>query len=275
MSDSKEGISGWLRRLGSAIALMAMTVVFGARGVVDCADHSTNPAAVNEGCRAGDTDLCTAAAAGAGNVKAKHGLTNRMLWKWANGTVVAFDVADHRAFFDWGLQPCHAQHPLDQQERAGPVLDTDRVLLHRVRVWSTETCDRSGGDTCLFRREGDAKVSFSHGVAFNRHLISCLGTRINWDGSHTRNTWAGDCSGASAATAATAKVGAGELTIGRGRSAVSVGRYLARGQIDALDRACIVIASTSKPKCRRVALRLYRSLPDPVQAKLANQVGQL
>ena len=143
-------------------------------------------------------------------------------------------------------------------------------------IWRTETCDRSGGDTCLFRREGDAKVSFSYGVAFNRHLISCLGTRINWDGSHTRNTWAGDCSGAgSAATAMSARVGAGELTIGRGRSAVSVGRYLARGQLDALDRACIVVASPSKPKCRRVALRLYRSLPDPVQAKLANQVGQL
>jgi hypothetical protein len=118
-------------------------------------------------------------------------------------------------------------------------------------------------------------VSFSYGVAFNRHLVSCLGTRLNWDGSHTRNTWPGDCSGASAtATAATAGVGAGELAIGAGRTAIGVGRYLARGQLDRLDRACLVIATASRRKCRRVALGLYHGLPERVQRKLAHEVGR-
>jgi len=249
-----------------------MTVVFGAWGVVDCADNAAAPSAVNEGCTASSSDICTAGQSAAGQIKAKHGLTNRMLWKWANGTVVAFDVADHRAFFSWDYNlATHNIRWIDKSGQGRCLAPIGNCSIE-YGVWRTEVCDRSGADTCLFRREADAKVSFTYGVAFNRHLLSCVGTRINWDGSHVRNTWAGDCSGAGAATAATAKVGAGELTIGRGKSAVSVGRYLAHGQLERLDRACLVIASATRRKCRRVALGIYRSLPDQVQRKLARTV---
>jgi hypothetical protein len=277
MDSSREGRPKWrsrLRRAATAVALCAMTVVFGAWGVVDCADNAGAPAAVNEGCRAGDTDICTAAAAGAGNVKAKHGLTNRMRWVWANGTVLAFDVADHRAFFDWGYNLSTRNIRWINKSGMSRCLAPIGTCSTDYGRWATEVCDRSGPDTCLFRREGSTDVSFTYGIAFHRHLVSCLGTRITWDGSHTRNTWAGDCSGGGAATALVAKVGAGELVLGTGRSAISVGRYLARGQLNRLDRACLVIATASRRKCRRVALGLYRGLPERVQRKLAHEVGR-
>jgi hypothetical protein len=277
MSDRRQGKPKWrsrVRRAAGLATVMAMTVVFGAWGVVDCADNRTAPAAQIEGCRAGDTDICTASAALSGNVQKKLGLTNRMLWVWANGTVFAFNVADHRAFFDWGYNLSTRNIRWINKSGMSRCLTPIGTCTVEYGVWRTETCDRSGPDTCLFRREGSTDVSFTYGVAFHRHLISCLGTRINWDGSHTRNTWAGNCSGAATATAASAKVGAGELVLGTGRRAISVGRYLARGQLDRLDRACLVIATASRRKCRRVALGIYRGLPERVQRKLAHEVGR-
>lgn len=244
-------------------------MIFGAWGVVDCADLSSNPAAINEACSSSSTDLCTAGQAAAGQVKSKRGLTNRLVWKWANGSFVAFDVADHRAFFDWGFNLATRNIRWINKSGMGRCLTPVGSCSITYGVWRTEVCDRSGADTCLFRRESGATVSFTYGVAFNRHLISCVGTRINWDGSHTRNTWGGDCTGA-ASTATAARFGAGTLTAGSGKNALDVGRYLGRGQLGRLDRACLSVAA-SGAKCRKVALALYRSLPDRIQRKLAGQ----
>ena len=277
MDSSREGRPKWrsmLRRAATAVALCAITVVFGAWGVVDCADNAGAPSAQIVGCSSSPTDICTASSALAGKIQAKHGLTNRMLWKWANGTVVAFDVADQRAFFDWSYNLDTRNIRSISKSGQSRCLTPIGNCAVEYGTWRTEVCDRSGPDTCLFRREGSVNVSFTYGVAFNRHLISCLGTRLNWDGSHTRNTWPGDCSGGGAATASVAKVGAGELVLGAGRSAISVCRYLARGQLNRLDKACLIIATASRRKCRRVALGLYRGLPERVQRKLAHEVGR-
>jgi hypothetical protein len=144
---------------------------------------------------------------------------------------------------------------------------TGRDLHGRVRSWRTEVCDRAGPDTCLFRRESSIDVSFTYGVAFHRHLISCNGTRINWDGTHVRNTWEGDCLNAAVASKARADVRNQELTVGKGKNAVRVDRYLSDAQIYSLDRACMSKNATRR-ESRRVTLRLLRSLPPDVERKV-------
>jgi hypothetical protein len=64
-----------------------------------------------------------------------------------------------------------------------------------------------------------------------------------------------------------AKVQNRELTIGEGKNAVKVGRYLSRAQLNSLDRAC-VSENATPAECRKVALRLYRSLPPEIRQKV-------
>jgi hypothetical protein len=55
--------------------------------------------------------------------------------------------------------------------------------------------------------------------------------------------------------------------LGKGRGAVPAARYLTRADIASLDGACIRRTADER-ECRKVALNLYRSLPDEVRAKL-------
>jgi hypothetical protein len=105
-------------------------------------------------------------------------------------------------------------------------------------------------------------------VAVNRHLISCVGTRINWDGSHNRNTWDGSCGSSGGASAP--KVGARnqKLVFGQGENRVRADRYLSEADISTLDRVCINRASASRSQCRKVTLRLFNSLPSKVRRKV-------
>jgi hypothetical protein len=54
--------------------------------------------------------------------------------------------------------------------------------------------------------------------------------------------------------------------LGKGKDAVPVGRYLTRAEIDALDMACIS-KRANRRECKRVALNLYRGLPDRVRLR--------
>lgn len=132
--------------------------------------------------------------------------------------------------------------------------------------WTTEVCDRDGNDTCLFRRQNQGHASFTYGVLFNKYMKSCLGTRINWDGSHQRNKWEGDCEGSAAAAEAVSLDRT--LTLGAGKNEVPVGRYLSGPQMRSLEEACFQGASASVRECKQVALRLYRTLPPDAQRKL-------
>jgi hypothetical protein len=105
-------------------------------------------------------------------------------------------------------------------------------------------------------------VSFTYGVAFNRHLISCLGTRIRWDGSHVRNTYDGSCPGGGVAAARAARVPP-DLEIG----GVPVDRYITDKQLRAFDRACLAPGATER-SCRRAAMRLLWSLPSKVRREI-------
>jgi hypothetical protein len=244
------------RKIAGTIAAVAMAAVFGAWGPVACEDLSSNPRETGEPCSpAPPYDTCAASQ----RIFAKRGLENRLYWEWAEGTFVAFTVADHRAWFSWGYNLDTRNIRWIEKSGQGRCLTPIGSCSIEYGIWRTEVCDRTGPDTCLFRRESDAKVSFTYGVAFNRHLISCLGTRINWDGSHVRNTWGGDCSGASAAT--TASMQNQKLTIGKGKNEVRVDRYLSGDDIKALDHACISKTTADRLECGKVAKSLYRKLP--------------
>jgi hypothetical protein len=58
-----------------------------------------------------------------------------------------------------------------------------------------------------------------------------------------------------------------ELTVGKGKNAVRVDRYLSDAQIYSLDRACMSKNATRR-ESRRVTLRLLRSLPPDVERKV-------
>jgi len=222
-------------------------------------------------------DSPTDACASNHHIGKKENLENRMLWvlKDPFGGHV-FDVADHRVWLSWSYnRTTNNIRSIFRREGKGRCLTPVGTCTIEYDMWMLETCDRNGPDTCLFRRESDANVSFTYGVAFNRHLISCVGTRIRWDGTHVRNTWEGDCRlGAlpGASTARVARVGQDDssqkLVIGEGEDAVRVDRYLTDAQIRAFDRACLSRDAT-EAKCRGVALRLYRGLPAHVRRVIA------
>jgi hypothetical protein len=225
--------------------------------------NGPDPAAQVEPCTpAPGYDTC----ASSNLIKKKIGLENRMLWVWANGSPFEFDVADQRAWFSWGYNLTTRNIRWIDKSGQGRCLAPIGTCTIRYGTWRTEVCDRSGADTCLFRRESDADVSFTYGVAFHRHLISCVGTRINWDGTHMRNTWEGDCA-ARAASARVADVRNQKLVIGEGKNRVRVDRYLSDAAISTLDRVC-VSENASERKCRKVALRLFHSLPSEVRQKV-------
>ena len=246
-----------------------MTVVFGGWGIVSCPPSASDPGAVVEGCVPTGTDACSSSH----TIRAKHGLMNDLVWKWADGSFVAFDVADHRAFFDWGYNLSTGNIRWINKSGQGRCLTPVGTCSIQYGFWPLEACDRTGNDTCLFRRESDAAVSFTYGVAFNRHLISCLGTRINWDGSHVRNTWGSSCSSGGLTTTMTkAEIAKATeefkegLTLGSGDAQFYINRYLSKRQLKAFDRACLSKQAT-KSKCRKVALRIFRSLPPEVRER--------
>lgn len=269
-------MSDMLRRATTVAAVLAVTVILGAWGAVGCPDHRTNPAPINEACSPNPDDLCTAGQGNAGQIKKKLGLTNRFVWVWANGTIAEFDISDQRAFFDWGYNLATRNIRWINKSGVGRCLTPIGSCTNDYGVWRTEVCDRSGPDTCLFRREAMQTVSFTYGVAFNSRLISCVGTRIDWDGG-TTGTRAGDCGGGgggAAAAAMSARFGAAgltRLTVGTGKNAVVANRHLSRAQLAPFGRACLSRRATNAT-CRPVALRLFHSLPDRVQRKVRGQV---
>jgi hypothetical protein len=241
----------WVRRALLFVVLSAMTVSFGGWQIVGCADQPPAPIAAVDST--------------SGGTHAKRGLTTRMVWVWGDSIVCpggCFDVADQRSFISWGYNVNNRSIPwIDKSGRARCLAPVGTCSVE-YEDWRTEVCDRDGPDTCLFRREAAHRVSFTYGVAFNRYLTSCVGTRINWDGSHVRNAWGGDCLGAQAiATSA-------GLTIGTGDDEVRIDRYLSRTQIERFDRACLS-RGASRAECKQTALGLLRSLPPKACAALS------
>lgn len=246
--ESKARRSKGPRRLVAVMTAMAMAVIFGAWEAIPCADQPAPPV--------GAVDSSN------GGTHAKRGLTTRMLWVWANGTVAEFDIADQRSFISWGYNVNNHSIPWIDKSGLGRCLTPVGSCSVLYGQWRTEVCDRNGNDTCLFRREAQHNVSFTYGVAFNRYLTSCVGTRINWDGTHSRNAWGGDCS--SQAQSLTTAMKSQRLTVGTGKNEVRVDRYLSRPDIQALDRACIS-KTADRVECGKLARSLYRKLPTDVR----------
>lgn len=255
----RRGGSGarWAKRLCVLAALMGMTVVFGAWGAVGCHVGNNQPGEVLVPCTpSSDDEAC-----GAGTqIRAKRGLLNDFQWVWANGTFAEFNISQHRNTFSWSYN-LRTKNIRSIDRSSGPVCQTPVGSCNVVQnTWELATCDRSGADTCLFRNQTGFNVSFTYGVVFNRYLYSCLGTRINWDGSHVRNGWEGFCSGAMAAGT---KPG---LTLGKGKGQIDVERYFSQKQLEAFDRACLS-EKAQRAKCRGTALELLRILPPNLQRK--------
>lgn len=193
----------------------------------------------------------------------KNPLRNRFLWVQCQGCwILEQDVAEHMSFVDWSfnlttqnIRTIHSRtHEVNCLVNVGS-------CARGPTYWRLADCDRSGPDTCLFRSEGWTEYSLViRGVTSTRQLISCLGTRIRWDGSHVRNAFEGRCSQVGSARAT---VGEQELRIGD----VPVGRYLTRGELRAFDYACIG-GSAGKRACKLAGIKLYASLPDTVKTRI-------
>lgn len=202
----------------------------------------------------------------AGGQYAKRGLTNRMFWALYTPVThdKVFDVYDHRTFISWGYNDAGSIPWIDKSSQ-GRCLTPVGSCGADYGFWYTEVCDRTGQDTCLFRHENGGHASFTYGVAFNKIMISCNGTRINGDGSHVRNTWEGDCAGGAAALAVKATP---NLTVGEGANEVRLGDHLSRAEMRSLNNACFEFGTADEAKCKKVALRAYDTLPQEVQRKV-------
>jgi hypothetical protein len=98
----------------------------------------------------------------------------------------------------------------------------------------------------------------------HRHLISCLATRtLGWL-AHAEHL-AGRLQ--QCRRHRSGKGPQQRADHRRGQERGQVGRYLSRAQLTYLDRACISENATPT-QCRKVALRLYRSLPPEVTQKV-------
>jgi hypothetical protein len=205
--------------------------------------------------------------------KKKNPLRNRLLWVFCDGCPFGLEgnVSDHLSWINWSYnlrtKNIRSIFHKDAQARC---LSTVGYCNVEYTKWQPGDCDRSGPDTCLLRNEAQVRVNFVvKGFAWTRDLFSCLGTRIRWDGSHVRNAFEGVCpypTVARAAARTSADVSDQRLSIGE----VPVGRYLTRGELDALDGACISRTADVR-ECRRVGLSLYRGLPNKVRAKIENR----
>lgn len=232
-------------------------------------DQSSNPPEQGEPCTpTPPNDACAAS----DNIGKKYNLRNRFYWELFGST-----VSDHISFLSWGYNK--TTHNIRWIDRNPAPTGTDvrcftpfGTCSREYAVWRYDDCDRAGWDTCVFRSEGQVNVSFTFHIGSNRYLTSCLGTRINWDGSHVRNAFEGPCpfNNSSAASAASRPVENGALTFGAGENAVKVGRYLTKSDIYRFDRACLG-KDAAKAECKKVQSDLFRSLPLHVRARAAGR----
>jgi hypothetical protein len=202
----------------------------------------------------------------------KNPLRNRFVWTQCVGCwFLEQDISEHMSFLDWSFNLTTKNiRKIYQRTHEVNCLANVGSCKAGATYWRVAECDRTGPDTCLFRSEGWAEYSLViRGVTSTRQLISCLGTRINWDGSHVRHAFEGRCSTIASARARTSgDVSDRALSIG----GVPVGRYLTRAEMRAFDRACIG-READKRGCRRAGDRLYDSLPKRVQKKIEVKTG--
>jgi hypothetical protein len=238
---------------------------FRTRDIGGRADQDAPPGDVSAPCT---SDSPTDACAASNRIRTKpHPLRNRLLWVFCEGCpFVEGNISDHRSYINWvwNLDTKNIRSISYRDDEVNCLANFGTCKPVKT-VWRLETCDRSGNDTCLFRSEGWVEFTFTfRGVPGNRQLVSCLGTRINWDGSHTRNAWEGECgTGAAKASRHVADVSDQELSIG----GVPVGRYLARGEMEAFDLACIS-KTADKRECKQAERKLYDGLPGTVQRQI-------
>jgi hypothetical protein len=247
---------------------------FRTRDIAGREDQSSNPPQEND-CSSDGTTACASAAIGTYPNYKKIGLTNKMQWVFGNGTPAEFKIADARAIISWGYNvEKHTIRWIDKSSAWACQLAGPGICEYEGGQWIVSYCDRDGWDTCLFRHEDKIFVSFTYKILFNRHLTSCEGTRITSElgQNHRRNAFEGECPASVTARYVRPKnqrpdVTNQDLTVGKGKNAVPVGRYLTRHQLDEFDIACLGNSATVR-KCKRVAFKLFRGLPDRVRAKI-------
>jgi hypothetical protein len=246
---------------------------FRTRDIAGKEDQSSNPPQEND-CSSDGTTACGSAAIGTYPNYKKIGLTNKMQWVFGNGTPAEFKIADARAIISWGYNvEKHTIRWIDKKSAWGCQLGgiPGSVCEYEGGQWIVSYCDRDGLDQCLFRHEDKIYVSFTFKIGFSRHLLSCEGTRIWADlgQNHRRNAYEGECNANPLAKLDRSRppVRNQDLTVGKGKNAVKVGRYLNRHQLDEFDIACLSKSATVR-KCKRIQLKLYRGLPDSAKAKI-------
>jgi hypothetical protein len=158
--------------------------------------------------------------------------------------------------------------------------------------WITSRCFTGGMDTCLTRREWQARADaeFNLGITtivVHQYQYACVATRINGDGSHSRNAFEGHCPTSAQADAyATARAGARwtppKTQFGHGAGTrlgrlerMNLGRdhrlkttparglqdYVSRAQARALVATCWRGPNAmSSPECRRTVREVYSTL---------------
>jgi hypothetical protein len=256
----------WKRLLILGVVFGLLSLPMSGYVIEGCASAGGNsdPVAELEEC---DGDACAAS----DNLRKKFNLKNDFWWGLFDPIFneEIFKVYSHESYISWGYNL--TRRTIRWIDKHGPYarcLAPVGNCSSDYSTWTLETCDRDGADTCLFRHENQGRASFTYGVAFNKIMTSCLGTRINWDGSHVRNAWEGQCAGGAPSAAVQAAAVDKSLSLGTGANEVSAARYLTRAQLGTLERACFNGRSAGVSDCEQVALRLYRKLPGDVQRKL-------
>jgi hypothetical protein len=266
--ESNQARSGDKKKMQIALILAVVGVWLATSGFViqGCAGEMNNPVAEVDPC-----DSVCVVQEGAGSVlRKKYNLKNDFWWGLYDPVFkkLVFKVYSHESYISWGYNL--SRQSIRWIDKHGPYarcLTPVGSCSSDYSVWTTETCDRDGPDTCLFRHENQGRASFTYGVAFNKIMTSCLGTRINWDGTHVRNTWEGQCAGGNPGRAAARTPLGGTFTLGSRNNEVQASRYLTRAQLRQLNKACFE-SGANRAKCKPVALEIYHGLPAGVKQAL-------
>lgn len=222
-------------------------------------DQPPPPGESSEPCGA---EVCDAAIR-----KAKYGLKTPYSSWFRSPFLTDFEWWGARVTTDWG----YTLGPFDIRWKkshavfwiSGAVGDVEKTF----EDWPTDRCAWTGGQqTCLTRKEYQMRLK---GVIFtpvgpiqiNSYQWGCMGTRINGNGSHSRNSWGARCDNPPGGSSSTTRAARSQPSTGKDKPAVGLEDFVSERMAKRIKQACWrQPTSSASAECKKVLLEAYNSL---------------
>jgi hypothetical protein len=222
-------------------------------------DQPPPPGEVSEPCGA---EACDAAIR-----KAKYGLKNPYSSWFRSPFLTDFEWWGARVTTDWG----YTLGPYDIRWKkshavfwiSGAVGDVEKTF----EDWPTNQCAWGpGGQTCLTRKEYQMRlktiiITPVGQIHINSYQWGCMGTRINGNGSHSRNSWGARCDNPPGGSSSTTRVQSRASGASIGKPVVGLEDFVSERMAKRIKDACWrQPTSSASAECKAVLLKAYDSL---------------